>query len=138
MQTTVFQRSLLRYMKTGKASAREMAEPAGVTPQHIRAVARGDRHLSPDKMATLSAWLVDELGLTAHLGGFLGVSGAVHFHPDQVENHDCLHDEMAMAQKHLGQADELLKEGARGDALQKAQQALSEVKEAIADIEQPA
>lgn len=135
---TVFQRSLNRYMRTGKVTAGEMADVTGVSAQHIRAVARGDRHLAPDKMAKLSSWLVDELGLTQHLGGFLGMTGAVHFHPDQVENHDCLHDEMAMAQKHLADADRALKDGRRDEALQKAQRAHAEVKEAIADIEQPA
>jgi transcriptional regulator with XRE-family HTH domain len=131
---TAFQRALNRYLRTGKLTAREAARQLGVTPSHIRAVARGDRHLPHPKVETLSSWLVDELGLTEHVEGMLGMSGAVHFHPDQVEDHDCLHDEMAMAQKHLADADRALKDGRRGEAMKEAQKAVREGKEAIADI----
>lgn len=137
MQKTVFQRELNRYLRTGKVSAAEMARQIGVTPQHINAVARGDRHLGPEKMARLSSWLVDECRLTAHLEGFLGASGATHFHPEQVEDHDCLKDEIYEARNALGDADRALKDGDRPKAKRLAKKARREVDEAIADIKTP-
>ena len=138
MQTTVFRRALLRYDRTGKTSAEEMARVVGVSAQHIRAIEREDRHLSAAKMAKLSSWLVDELGLTDHLQGFLGASGAIHFHPDQVENDDCLRDEIFTARQHMAEADALLKEEKRAEAAQEMKTAIQQVKAGLADVEQPA
>jgi len=132
---TAFQRALLRYIKTGKATPSEMAEIVDVTAQHIRAVARGDRCLTHPKVETLSSWLVDERGLTQHVEGMLGVSGATHFHPEEIDHHDCLKDEIYEARNALGDADRALKQGDRDEARKKAKKARKEVDEAIAEIE---
>lgn len=132
---TAFQRALNRYLRTGQVTAREMARQLGVTAGHIRSVARGDRHLPHPKVETLSSWLVDERGLTEHLGGMTGISGAVHFHPDEVDNDDCIQNEIYEARSLAGKADELLKEGDRPGAAKKMRRSIEHGKAALKDIE---
>lgn len=138
MQSTVFRRSLLKYIRTGKTSAREMGEVAGVSAQHIRAVAREDRHLSPEKMSTLSSWLVDELGLTQHLGGFLGMSGEVHFAPESYSNDDDIQPEVFDARQDAALAIEALENGDREEAARQIRDGIGDFHEALQDIQNPA
>lgn len=134
---TAFQRALNRYLRTGQVTAREMARQVGVTAGHIRSVARGDRHLPHPKVETLSSWLVDERGLTEHIDGMLGLSGAVHFRPDAVENDDCIQDEIYEARSLAGEADELLKDGDRPAAAKQMRESIRHSKAALEDIETP-
>jgi len=138
MQTTVFRRSLLRYIRTGKTSAGEMAHVVDVTAQHIRAVAREDRHLSPDKMARLSSWLVDELGLTAHLEGFLGMNGEVHFAPENYDNSDDIRPEIMDLRNDATGAIEALDNGNREEAARQLRDAIGDAHEALQDVQNPA
>lgn len=135
---TAFQRALNRYIRTGQATPKELARQVGVTASHIRAVARGDRHLPHPKVETLSSWLVDERGLTEHIDGMLGLSGAVHFRPDSVENDDCIQDEIYEARSLAGEADSLLKAGDRPAAAKKMRESIRHSKAALEDIEMPA
>jgi len=132
---TPFQRALNRYVHKGIATAREMAEVVGCTAQHIRAVARGDRHLPHPKVETLSAWLVDEREVTEHIDGMLGIKGAVHFHPEEVEHDGCLQDEIFEARNHAAEADQMMKSGDDTQAAKKMRKAIAEMKAALADIE---
>jgi len=135
---TAFARALNRYIRRGQVTPTEMARPLGCTTQHIRAVARGDKNLSLPKAEHLSGWLVDEHGLTEHIDGMLGVSGAVHFHPEEVENDDCIQEEIFSARQYMGAADSILKTGDRDEAARQMRKALQEAKKALADIEEPA
>jgi len=102
--------------------------------------------LGPRKMIRLSHWLVTERNETRQLtlSGddekkcFLGERGEAILLPESVRNDDCLHTEMAEAQKHLTDADRRLKNGDREGAKKAARQARKKVDEAIADIETPA
>jgi len=134
---TAFQRALNRYIRTGQATPKELSRVVGVTASHIRAVARGDRHLPHPKVETLSSWLVDERGLTEHIDGMLGMSGATHFHPGEVDNDDCIRDEIYEARSLAGEADAALKSGDRPEAARLMRQAIEESKAALADIETP-
>jgi len=140
MHSTVFRRSLLRYIRTGKASAAEMArvDGVGVSAQHIRAVAREDRHLSPEKMAALSSWLVDELGLTQHLQGVLGMSGEVHFVPTEIENDDNIQPDIFDARQDAAKAIEALEKGDREEAACQIRDGIGDFHEALQDIQNPA
>lgn len=77
MDAVPYQVAFNHYLATGKVTAAQMARHAGVGASHIRAVARGDKHLSPDAFHQLSCWLVDEMGLTEHCEAFLGKRGTV-------------------------------------------------------------
>lgn len=140
MQSTVFRRSLLRYIRTGKVSAEEMArvDGVGVSAQHIRAVAREDRHLSPEKMAALSSWLVDELGLTQHLEGFLGISGEIHFVPETIKNDDDIREEVCAARNDATRAIEAFDQNKRDEAARHMREGIKDFMAALEDINQPA
>jgi len=125
-------------MRTGKTSAEEMSRQVDVTAQHIRAVAREDRHLSPEKMAALSSWLVDKLGLTAHLGGFLGVSGEIHFAADSFDNSDDIRAEVMDARNDATKAIEALNKGDREEAARQIRDGIGDFHEALQDIQTPA
>jgi predicted transcriptional regulator len=137
MQRTVFQRSLDRYIRRGLVTPREAAEVIGCTAQNVRAIARGEHHPRHPDLARLSSWLVDERGLTEHLEGLLGISGATHFHPDEVDLDDCLQDEIFEARQLAGEADELLKMGDRHGAKQKMKESIRHLKAALKDIKEP-
>jgi len=136
--TTAFQRKLNAIIRRSIATPRELSEEAGCSPQHIRAVARGDCSLSLEKAETISSYLADEADELRQLEGFLGISGATHFHPDEVENDDCLQDEIYEARNHFAAADSLLKAGERGEAATQAKKGIEKAKAALTDIEQPA
>lgn len=138
MQMSAFQRSLNRYLRNRVATAEEMAEVVDRSPQHIRAVARGDTSLPHEKVEQLSSWLVDERGVTEHVNGMLGVSGATHFHPDEVDNDDCIQDEIYSGRQRGAAADNLLKAGDRQEAARQMKEAIKQFRAALADIEQPA
>jgi len=69
---THFQRALNRILRKSIAGPGEMAREIGCTAQHIRAVARGDCHLSPQKREELSSWLCDERDVSIQVDGMLG------------------------------------------------------------------
>jgi len=135
---TAFARALNRYVRRGQVTPAEMAEVAGCSAVHLRAVVRGDKNLSHKKVERLSGWLVDERGLTEHVEGMLGVSGAVHFHPEEVENDDCLTEEIFDARQYAAAADSLLKAGDREEAAEQMRRSIKRSKAALADIEMPA
>lgn len=136
--STVFQRALNRYLSCGKASARELARVADVSAQHIRAVAREDKHLSPEKMAKLSSWLVDELGLTQHLEGFLGMTGEVHFVPESVENDDDIRCEIMAARQDAARAIDAFDEDRREEAARHLRKGIADMTAALQDVQTPA
>jgi hypothetical protein len=105
-----------------------------VTPQHIRAVARGDKHLSPTKMAALSSWLVDELGLTEHLGAFLGVSGQIHFAPESVDADGDIRHEVMDARQDAAQAIQILQEAGPRPSDSEKEEAARHIRDAIGDF----
>lgn len=135
---TAFARALNRYIRRGQVTPVEMARPLECTAQHLRAVARGDKNLSLPKAERLSGWLVDEHGLTEHIDGMLGVSGAVHFHPDEIDNDDCIQQEIFQGRQRAGAAESLLKAGDREEAAVQMREAIRAFKKGLADIEQPA
>lgn len=138
MSKTAFQRKLNEIVRRSVATPRELASVADCSAQHIRAVARGDTCLSLEKAEVLSSYLADEQGELRQLEGFLGLSGATHFHPDEVENDDCLRSEIYGARNHFAAADSLLKAGEREEAAAQARKGIAKAKAALADIKQPA
>jgi|APHM01.1.fsa_nt_gi hypothetical protein len=115
-----------------------MARQADVSAGHIHAVARGDRHLSPDAFHRLSGWLVDEHRLTEHVEGFLGRTGEVYFRPDEVENDDDIKPEVFRARNAAGKASELNEEGKQEEAIARVKDAIEELYAAVEDLHRDA
>jgi hypothetical protein len=138
MQTSQFARVLNRAMARGRVTAKDLAAVIDCTPDHIRAVARGDRHLPHPKAERISSWMADERGMLDQVGGMTGRSGATHFHPDELEIDGCLRSEIYDARNYFAAADSLLKAGDRDQAARQAQKGIQKAKAALADIQQPA
>lgn len=148
-EQTSFSLGLNEISAAGVASVVEMHQAAGISERHMRNVVSicDSTQLSLQAAIRLSHWLVTERNETRHLTTrgpsgrkpcLLGQNGLAVLEPEDFENDDCLHDEMAEAQKLLGRADDLLKEGKREEAKKVARQARAKVDEAIADIDTPA
>jgi hypothetical protein len=146
-EQTSFSIALNEIAADGTASAQEMAVAAGCSESHMRSVISvcNPTQLGPRCMVRLSHWLATERDETRHLEmetedgkPKLAGDGQVIWGPDDIRNDDCLHDEMAEAQKHLADADRKLKEGDREGAEKDAKKARARIDEAIADIEHPA
>jgi len=142
MQTAAMQKSQLaramnRAMSLGRVTAKDLAQVIDCTPSHIRAVARGDRHLPHPKAERISSWMADERDMLQQVGGMTGRSGSAHFHPDEVENDDCIRGEIFRGRNYAAAADSLLKADDRAGAGDKIRKAISEMKAALKDIQHP-
>jgi hypothetical protein len=144
---TSFSLALNEISADGVASIQEMAVACGCSESHMRSVVSvcNDTQLGPRRMIKLSHWLETERDETRQLEldteddkPRLAGDGHVVHTPDDIDPNDCLHDEMAMSQKLLGDADRYLKNGNRSAAKRKVRKARKKVDEALADIEQPA
>ena len=138
MQKSQLARTMNRAMARGRVTAKDLAAVIGCTPDHIRAVARGDRHLPHPKAERISSWMADERDMLGQVGGMTGRSGATHFHPDELEIDGCLRSEIYDARNHFAAADSLLKAGEREQATEQARKGIAKAKAALADIQQPA
>lgn len=125
-----------RLMSTGRVTAKDLAAVIDCTPQHIRAVARGDRHLPHPKAEMISSWLADHRDVLEQVDGMTGRSGATHWHPDEVDADGCIQDEIFAARNFFAAADSLLKAGDEKAAAEQMKSGISEAKAGLADIDQ--
>jgi len=138
MQTSQLAHVLNRAMARGRVTAKDLAAVIDCTPDHIRAVARGDRHLPHPKAERISSWMADERDMLDQVDGMTGRSGATHWHPDELEINDCLRSEIYEARNHFAAADSLLKAGEREAAAEQARKGIAKAKAALTDIKRSA
>jgi len=133
---TAFQAALNRILRKGIASADEMARQCDRSPQHIRAVARGDHHMGAEAKEELSSWLCDARDCTIQVDGMLGLTYETHRRPTEHDGDDCLLEEMGRVQKHMSAADAALKDEDTETAREEMQKAFAELRRAHEDAKQ--
>jgi hypothetical protein len=132
---TRFVRALGEIYRDGVCTTTEMARAAGCSERHMRHVVSqcDPTQLSLEKAEQLSRWLVDTFGETRQLDGLLGMRGATHLRPEDVESDDCLLEELALVSKHMSRADDAIKDGEPETARKEVERAFEELRRAHED-----